>query len=166
MTEPDTPRQVGTPSRGLPEGMRLRPARPTDLDQVAQLDRELFGVEAWSRASHREELAHPWRRYFVVVGHSGELIGWAGVLLGDVAEVLTIGVSAAHQRRGIGAVLLQQLLDVARASGAQEIFLEVRTDDAGAIRLYERAGFAGIAVRPRYYEAAGKDALVMRATLG
>jgi len=42
------------------------------------------------------------------------------------------------------------------------IFLEVRTDNATAIALYESEGFAKIGVRKRYYRASGADAYTMQ----
>lgn len=141
--------------------MTLRAVTPRDLDAVAELDADLFGPEAWSRPMHREEITHPWRRYLALL-HGETLIGWGGVLLGETAEILTIGVARAWQRRGLGAALLAALLDQAQEAGAREVFLEVRSDDDGARRLYEDAGFEGIGIRPNYYQASGKDALVMR----
>ena len=42
------------------------------------------------------------------------------------------------------------------------MFLEVRTDNDRAQRLYRRYGFVGIGVRRGYYQPSGADALVMR----
>jgi len=44
------------------------------------------------------------------------------------------------------------------------IFLEVRADNAVAIRLYERAGFQDIALRKNYYRD-GQDAHVLKLEL-
>ena len=43
--------------------------------------------------------------------------------------------------------------------------LEVRADNAAAIGLYERAGYAVLSTRRRYYQPGDVDALVMRKTL-
>jgi ribosomal protein S18 acetylase RimI-like enzyme len=53
------------------------------------------------------------------------------------------------------------LLDDAKERGLPRVGLEVRVDNAAAIALYERFGFKGIAVRERYYQPSGTDALVM-----
>jgi ribosomal-protein-alanine N-acetyltransferase len=39
--------------------------------------------------------------------------------------------------------------------------LEVRPSNRGAIALYEQAGFAAAALRPRYYSDNDEDALLM-----
>ena len=50
-------------------------------------------------------------------------------------EIHTIGVDPAYQGLGIGRRLLESLLDFA---GDGVVYLEVRTDNAAAIALYER----------------------------
>lgn len=135
-----------------------------DLDAIVALDLDLFGPEAWSRDTHIDELGNPFRSYLSVV-EDGVLIGWGGVILAPVSDLLTIGVARSHQKQGIGARLLRALLDEAIAGGAREILLEVRADDAGAQRLYARTGFEPITVRPNYYVATGQDAVVMLKTL-
>ena len=42
------------------------------------------------------------------------------------------------------------------------IFLEVRTDNAPAIGLYESFGFVNVGLRRRYYRASGADAFTMK----
>ncbi|GAA3018719.1 hypothetical protein Aglo01_09230 [Actinokineospora globicatena] len=71
-----------------------------------------------------------------------------------------IGVDPVWQGRGIGKALLRLLLDRADEVRAQ-VFLEVRTDNAAAIALYEAHGFATIGLRRRYYQPSGADAFTM-----
>jgi ribosomal-protein-alanine N-acetyltransferase len=76
---------------------------------------------------------------------------------------MTVGVAESHRGQGIGAELLADLVDRARAARARHVFLEVRAGSAGAQRLYARAGFTPIGTRRRYY--GDEDAVVMRLTL-
>ena len=64
-----------------------------------------------------------------------------------------------HQGLGIGRRLLESLLDFA---GDGVVYLEVRTDNAAAIALYESAGFETMGIRKRYYRVSGADAFTMR----
>ena len=80
---------------------------------------------------------------------------------GAEAEIHTIGVDPAHQGRGIGRALLRGLLAAADALHA-EVFLEVRTDNEPARRLYESEGFTVVGLRRRYYRPSGADAHTMR----
>ena len=82
----------------------------------------------------------------------------------DEAEVLTLAVSPAARRLGLGRRLLQAALDRAQASGAMHMFLEVALDNLPASSLYAGAGFAQVGLRPRYYPGGG-DAQVLRRDL-
>ncbi|MGV8976977.1 MAG: ribosomal protein S18-alanine N-acetyltransferase [Cellulomonas sp.] len=155
MTEPDP-------------GVVVRPLLHADLPVLDDFERELFGAGAWSRAALAEELEGPGRWY--VGGQdatTGELIGYAGLWFDGVdAQVMTIGTTAGHQRRGVGAALLAALLGRARASGAEHVYLEVRVDNDPALRLYERAGFERMGRRRGYYQPENIDAWTMSLALG
>jgi len=140
----------------------LRPLAESDLDRVLELEPVLFGAGAWSAQVYREELAHP-GRYYVAAEQDGVLVGYAGIALGEDAEVMTVGVAPEYRGRGLGAALLTDLLDRARQARARRVFLEVRAGNETAQRLYERAGFRAIGTRPRYY--GDEDAVVMRLVL-
>jgi ribosomal-protein-alanine acetyltransferase len=99
-----------------------------------------------------------------VVGE--QLLGWAGVLVvGESAEILTVGVVPEARRRGIARKLVADLLDEARRRGGHEVFLEVRVDNDAARSLYVTEGFAEIGMRAGYYDAGRVDAVVMRREL-
>ncbi|MDX2025665.1 ribosomal protein S18-alanine N-acetyltransferase [Microcella sp.] len=142
----------------------IRDAALSDLDAIMHLETSTFLTDAWSRDMMAAELAAPHTRYIVAV--EGEtVIGYAGLSAPagvEQADVQTIAVDAAHRGRGIGARLLDVLLTEAAARGADDVLLEVRADNPTAQRLYERHGFAAIAVRPRYYQPDDVDAIVMR----
>ena len=143
---------------------RLRPLEPADLDRVVQLETELFGPAAWSRALYEDELARA-DRYYVAAEVDGELVGYAGIVLAPDAQVMTVGVAASHRRRGIASRLVADLVERAGIARARDVFLEVRAGDTGAQELYRRAGFEPIGVRRRYYLPDGEDAVVMRRRL-
>jgi ribosomal-protein-alanine N-acetyltransferase len=131
---------------------------------VAGLEGALFPQDPWSVEQFWQELAQDTRAYVVADGEEG-LEGYAGAfLLAPDSDVQTIGVRADRRGRGLASRLLSALTAEARASGCTHMMLEVRADNAAAIRLYERHGFAAISRRPAYYPDGG-DALVMRARL-
>jgi ribosomal-protein-alanine N-acetyltransferase len=135
-----------------------------DADRCAELEAQLFpGDDPWPATAFLRELdsAH---NHYVAARCGGVLIGYAGISrLGRKPpyeyEIHTIGVDKAHQGQGVGRVLLDGLLDIA---GGDTVFLEVRTDNAPAIALYQEAGFAVMGLRKRYYQASGADAYTMR----
>ena len=148
-------------------GIRLREATLTDLPLIMALEESTFVSDAWSRDIMAAELASPLTVY--LVAESGdELVAYAGLNAapgGDQADIQTIAVDPTHRRLGVGTVLVQHLLALARDRGARDVLLEVRADNPGAEQLYRRHGFSRIAVRPRYYQPDDVDAIVMRKEL-
>jgi ribosomal-protein-alanine N-acetyltransferase len=146
--------------------MVLRPLTWRDIPQLADLERELFGHDAWSEQTWWAELAQRPRRAYVVDEAGGEVLGYAGLDRGgDVADVMTVAVSPAHQGKGLGRVLLRWLVDEARACGSDFVMLEVRADNEAARQLYGGEGFELLSVRRKYYQPGDVDAHVMRLDL-
>ncbi|GAB2485239.1 GNAT family protein [Jatrophihabitans fulvus] len=145
----------------------LVPMTPAHIEALLPYEHAMFGTEAWSAASYRDELADTRLRHYVAAEDAdGSLLGWAGVMVvDDTAEILTVGVVPHARRGGIGRALLAALLDHARGEGATEIFLEVRQDNDAAITLYETEGFAPLGLRRGYYDGGRVDALTMRKEL-
>jgi len=145
-------------------GIMLRPMTATDLDQVVELERAVFGEEAWTRQMLAGELEHqPASRYYLVAEDRGQIAGYAGLLgVGWQGDVLTLAVATGRWGRGIGSALLQALLAEAARRGCTEVFLEVRTDNSRAQELYRRHEFTEVGIRRGYYQPSGADALVMR----
>jgi len=145
----------------------LRQMTQADLDEVVRLELALFGEEAWTRQMLADELAQqPASRYYLVAVTGGTITGYAGLLgVGWQGDVLTLAVATDHWGRGIGSALLEALLAEAGRRGCTEVFLEVRTDNSRAQRLYRRYDFTEVGIRRGYYQPSGADALVMRRTL-
>ena len=84
------------------------------------------------------------------------------------AHVLNLCVAEPYRGKGIGGQVLEHLLEFAASLQVVEVFLEVRTSNVAAIRLYQSMGFTQIGVRRGYYQAAvgREDAIVLRRLLG
>ena len=144
--------------------MTIRPATADDVAAVTELEEQLFGADAWSAASVREELIGD-RRHAVVAADDG-VVGYAVTLRSDdVVDLQRIAVVPSQRRTGVAARLLDETRRAARADGAHRMLLEVSAANAGALAFYAAQGFVQIDRRPRYYRD-GSDALVLRATLG
>lgn len=86
----------------------------------------------------------------------------------DEAEILTLAVRPAARRQGLAARLLTEAAAAAAARSATRLFLEVAADNAGALALYDGAGFAVAGRRPGYYARPGggrEDALILALNL-
>ena len=82
----------------------------------------------------------------------------------DEAELLNIAVAAGQQRKGLGRLMLREILNAARQKNTRRVFLEVRPSNIAAIALYRSLGFAEIGIRRGYYlNDHGKEDAVMMA---
>ena len=139
----------------------LRPMRWPDIEAVHAIETSVFEVDPWTAEQFWGELAQPTREY-VVADVDGAIIGYAGAyLLAPDADVQTIAVSPAAQGKGVGRLLLEQLIAIAVDADCSQLLLEVRSDNESAIAMYERFGFEAISTRRDYY-ATGVDARIMR----
>lgn len=75
----------------------------------------------------------------------GTLIGLVAAYCNDrekrIAYITSVSVLKAWTGEGIAACLIKQCIEHAKASGMRQVSLEVASDNAPAIRLYEKSGF-------------------------
>jgi [ribosomal protein S18]-alanine N-acetyltransferase len=149
---------------------QLRRANESDLDAVMAIETPVFGSDAWPRSAMASELRSALTYYLVAhkVGAPDVIEGYAGLLApvnSGQGDIQTIAVAESARRTGLGKILMLTLLAEARDRGATEVFLEVRADNPGAHALYVELGFEQIAVRLKYYQPDGVDAIIMRFTV-
>lgn len=152
-------------SAQLKEGPLLRPMRVEDVEQVVRVERSIYEFP-WTRGNFLDSMHARYHCYVYELEHA--LVGYGVVMTGaDEAHLLNLSIAAEWQRRGYGRQLLERFLEAARSRGASRIILEVRPSNPRAARMYERAGFRVIGVRPGYYPAANgrEDAVVMERML-
>ena len=153
---------IPTPESAVP---RWRPLREDDIGEVTALEAQAHAAP-WTPGNFRDALA---AGYAALVGERGGRIVAYGVLMltpGE-AQILNLTVAPAARGKGLGRQLLHRFVDHARAFGAEQIFLEVRSSNAAAIGLYQAEGFVPVARRAGYYpgstaDAPREDGLVMR----
>ena len=80
-------------------------------------------------------------------------------------EIENVVIAIAHQRAGIGSILLSEFINLARKENARRIFLEVRASNSAAIGLYRKFGFAESGVRKDYYANPAENAVILSLTL-
>jgi len=137
------------------------PMRPADVAAVVAIEQRIYAFP-WTAGNFADSLTSGHSAWISL--EDGVIIGYAVMLLVlDEAHLLTIGIAATRQGRGLGSALLAYLYDAAKADGATRMFLDVRPSNTVACALYRRDGFAEIGRRRGYYPAPGgrEDALVM-----
>lgn len=147
----------------MSQELTIRPATLGDLDAIWAIESAVFGAEAWSLGMMREELTADHRQYLVLIGGSGAVHGYGGLLaVGEDGDIQTIALSPEARGAGHGRSLMNALLDQAAQRKVRQVFLEVRADNPTARSLYISLGFDEIGVRPRYYQPDNIDAVVMK----
>jgi len=137
----------------------IRLATRADVPAVVDLEREVFGADAWDERAVLAELEGPGRRFVVADDLSGFAVS---MTLGDIVDLQRIAVHPARRRTGLASALLGNLLE--HAGAADRMLLEVSERNESAVAFYVAHGFTRIDVRPRYYRD-GSDALVLHRTL-
>jgi ribosomal protein S18 acetylase RimI-like enzyme len=133
----------------------LRRGRTSDVGALVALEREFFTPDHQiSQRGFRHYVSSP-KSDLIVADIAGQVAGCALVNYRQgsaLARLYTIAVGTAFQRRGIARQLLAAAERAARRRGRQVMRLEVRADDAGAIALYQSAGYTLFGRRDRYYD--------------
>ena len=140
--------------------MRVRLSEDTDADAITALEEECF-TDAWSPALMSQMFASEWDRIYVLEDE-GKVIGYADVrnMYGD-CDLMSICVTREARGRGGASLLMEHILEQARADDARQILLEVRRSNEAAIGLYRKFGFEELGVRRNYYSNPVEDAVVM-----
>jgi [ribosomal protein S18]-alanine N-acetyltransferase len=139
----------------------MRDMTPADVPAVVAIERASYSVP-WSEATFRGLLR---RRdaELIVATMDDRVIGYAVFwCVVDQGELGNVAVSAAARRRGVGELLVSEIIHRAAGRRVREVFLEVRPSNQTARRLYDRFGFTPVGRRRNYYQEPVEDALVLR----
>ena len=159
-----------TEQRALPdpEGITLAQMSEHDLLDVVEIE-EQSHLSRWGWAAYYAELQGPNRDLMLIARLTrlstvqySPVVGY--IVARDTAGELhinNVAVRVEYRRRGIGASLLNCILDKALQRKAKAAFLEVRSSNEAAQVLYEKCGFKAIARRANYYSDPLEDAIVM-----
>jgi ribosomal-protein-alanine N-acetyltransferase len=94
----------------------------------------------------------------------GLVAGYVGTwFVVDEAHIISLAVRESLRRLGLGELLVMAAVELSMARRAQRVTLEARVSNLPAQVLYEKYGFAKVAVRKRYYSDNNEDALIMTA---
>ena len=147
----------------IPETPKLdyRPLTEADLARVAAIEAGAY-VFPWTFGNFRDSLLSGYQCIGCWTGR--ELIGYAIVMASlEEAHLLNFAVDSCWQRRGVGTLFLQHLVDGVRNQRLEMLYLEVRPSNVSAVRMYERFGFRQLGLRRDYYPsiAGREDALFL-----
>lgn len=141
--------------------VELRGMAAGDIAAVTAIEKASYSVP-WSETTFRGLLRRRDAELVVaVVGN--EVIGYAILwCVLDQGELGNVAVTAGWRGRGVGELLVEEIVRRAVRRRVNEVFLEVRPSNTVARRLYERLGFRLVGRRRNYYQQPVEDALVLR----
>lgn len=132
----------------------LRIGRVSDLDALVAIEAAAFDGDRISRRSFRR-LIEARTACVMVAEQAGVVVGYAVLLFREGtkrARLYSLAVNASRSGAGMGRALLTGAESGAKARGAATLTLEVRADNARAVRLYELNGFVRFGEKTNYYE--------------
>jgi [ribosomal protein S18]-alanine N-acetyltransferase len=158
--------------------VHIRPAIAADIPSILDLERQSATAGHWTEEQYRQAFHEGTGRVVLVAedfpasaqetrnpGDTSILGFLVARHLAPEWELENIVVAPTARRKGLGKRLLGVLLDAARKTNSNSMFLEVRESNAAARTLYEKAGFKQTGRRESYYTNPPEDAVLYRLTL-
>ena len=130
----------------------VRLLKPADLDRVMEIENSAYAFP-WTLGIFEDCL----RVGYVCQGlNMGNTLAGYSVQSQSAGEchLLNICIDPAWQGRGLGSLMLEQCIRLARQARCNSMFLEVRSSNRAGISLYHKRGFHIVGERPDYYRAA------------
>lgn len=141
------------------KGIEVSPMTQNDLNKIETTLISDFD-DFWTYNVLKEELQTENSRYFVAK-LNGEIVGFCGMkIMLDEADIMNVVVRKDFRNQGVGTILLQNLINIAKELALSSITLEVMEENYPAIHLYKNFGFEQIGIRKNYYK--DKNGLIMK----
>ena len=139
----------------------VRRMQLADLPDVLRNER-LGYMHPWTEGIFRDCLRNGQECWLLMSSNLNVGHGILSIAAGE-SHLLNVCVHPDFQGHGFGRILVQHILERARAGKASTIFLEVRPSNVAACELYDKLGFNEVGIRENYYPSivGREDALVL-----
>lgn len=142
----------------------IRAAMPSDLPQLAQIAGE-NSKNPWNQAQLEQELGLEFS-YMLLAEYESVTAGFINMhILMKTAHINEIAIENTYRRRGIGTNLVNICVEYAKREKCENITLECRKSNTGALEFYEKLGFEILGIRRRFYCLPEDDAVIMRISI-
>lgn len=129
--------------------MKIRSANTNDIPQLESVINEHWKVNI----DHIQELKNP-KAIFLVIEEENSIVGTALMWVtewNETAYLVEIAVSKAHQRKGYGSKIINELATKAKEKGLRAIIVETQPDNKIAMDFYLKKGFKLCGYNDHYY---------------
>ena len=139
----------------------VRRMQLADLPDVLRNER-LGYMHPWTEGIFRDCLRNGQECWLLMSSNLNVGHGILSIAAGE-SHLLNVCVNPDFQGHGFGRILVEHVLERARAGKASTIFLEVRPSNVAACELYDKLGFNEVGIRENYYpsKVGREDALVL-----
>lgn len=132
--------------------------------QLANLEKECFGKDAWSIAALRGEFENDYSHLFAK-SIDGKIVGYVCVrIMYEEAQICNICVIPQFRRQGFASALLDVVKEFSALQGCNRCELEVNVSNEPAVELYKKCGYVVEGMRKNFYRRsryATRDAYTM-----
>ena len=140
--------------------MEIRRMTFDDLPQVYEIEKAIFS-KPWTYKAFRDSLNLS-NAVYLVCASKDEILGYCGLYcVLDEATITNMAVREEVRNKGIGYMLLQNIIEEAKNKGIHNLTLEVRKSNLAAYHLYKQVGFEASGIRKEFYSAPVEDAIIM-----
>ncbi|MFA6866293.1 MAG: ribosomal protein S18-alanine N-acetyltransferase [Clostridia bacterium] len=131
--------------------LEFYPLNFDNVGQVALLEKQCFGKNAWSENLLIEEIPQKNKHYFVCV-ENNKVLGYGGFAqILDEGHIMNIAVDCNYRKQGIATKILNNIIGLSSDLGIKSYTLEVREKNIPARNLYEQQKFICAGIRKSYY---------------
>lgn len=136
------------------------------IDDIVIIENLSFKIP-WSRQSIIEEIIQNKAAVYICAEVGGKAVGYAGMWqVCDEGHITNIAVHPEFRSSGVGSLLMEALLAIAKERGITALTLEVRRSNHNALGLYGKYGFKEGGMRKAYYADNKEDAIIMWKHMG
>ncbi len=124
-----------------PTDVKIRLMMPEDLMNIEEIDHEAFG-EVWKNSFESLELAYQQSALASVAETGDEIVGYQYSTSSSMGGHLArLAVKNRMQGRGIGYLLVHQVLNQFRTQGVRHVTVNTQQNNVASLALYSKAGF-------------------------
>ena len=142
------------------EPLIIRDMTAEDVRKVAEIEKMSFSTP-WSETSFYAEV-HNIHSFAKVAELENKIVGYICIRqVNDECHLLDLAIHPDHRGKGIATALFNNIMEALKPGKCRTFFLEVRTSNEAARKMYEKFGFNIVGIRKKYYINPTDDAVIM-----